>query len=175
MPVQELNLLSVLKLKFYVYLHKIYCNDFVQLNFNLLYSRRCTIHVSLDLSVAFDTMDFFLNRLKSVYGVCETAHGWFKSYLLDRHYRVCINSIFSEKHKLKCGVPQGSVLKARIYTMYTEPMRTLITKHQVSYHSYADDTQLYVQCDNDESQFNLQSKDEHCIADVCKWIKSNAL
>ena len=64
---------------------------------------RCTILVSLDLSAAFDTVDhdIFLNRLKSVYGVCGTAHAWFMTYLLNRHYRVCINSSFSEKHKLK--------------------------------------------------------------------------
>ena len=139
---------------------------------------RCTILVSLDLSAAFDTVDhdIFINRLKSVYGAYGTAHALFKSYLLNRHYRVCINSSFSEKHKLKCGVPQGSVLGARMYTMYTEPMRTLITKHQVSYHSYADDTQLYVHCDNDETSIQLAIKRlEHCIADVCKWMKSNAL
>ena len=106
--------------------------------------------------------------------MCGTPHAWFKSYLLDRHYRVCIN--FSEKHKLKCGVPQGSVLGARTYTMYTEPMRTLITKHQMSYHSYADDTELYVHCDKDETSIQLAIKRlEQCIADVCKWMKSNAL
>ena len=55
-------------------------------------------------------------------------------------------------------------------------MRTLITKHQVSYHSYADDTQLYVHCDNDETSIQLAIKRlEHCIAGVCKWMKSNAL
>ena len=31
-----------------------------------------------------------------------------------------------QKHKLNYGVPQGSVLGARMYTMYTEPMRTHI-------------------------------------------------
>ena len=87
-----------------------------------------------------------------------------------------INSSFSEKHKLKCGVPQGPVLGARMHTMYTEQMRTPITKHQMSYHSYTDGTQLYDYCDNDETSIQLAIKRlEHCIADVCKWMKSNAL
>ena len=46
--------------------------------------------------------------------------------------------------KLKCGVPQGSVLGARMYAIYAHPMSNIVSKHDVSYHNYADDTQLYI-------------------------------
>ena len=63
-----------------------------------------------------------------------------------------------------------------MYTMYTEPMRTIIEEHNISYHSYADDTQLYIHCDNNELAIKAAIKQlEHCIADVCKWMTQNAL
>ena len=139
---------------------------------------QCTILAFLDLSAAFDTVghDIFLKRLQSVYGFCGTALSWFKTYLQDRQYKVCINSSFSQQHTLKCGVPQGSVLGARMYTMYTEPMRRIIEKHNISYHSYADDTQLYIHCDNNELSIQTAiTQLELCIADVCKWMAENVL
>ena len=139
---------------------------------------QCTILASLDLSAAFDTVDhdIFLKRLQSVYGICGTALSWFKTFLQNRQYKVCINSSFSQQHTLKYGVTQGSVLGARMYTMYTEPMRTIIEEHNISYHGYADDTQLFIHCDNNELAIKAATKQlEHCIADVCKWMTQNAL
>ena len=55
-------------------------------------------------------------------------------------------------------------------------MRTIIEEHNISYHSYADDTQLYIHCDNNELAIKAAIKQlEHCIADVCKWMTQNAL
>ena len=52
----------------------------------------------------------------------------------------------------------------------------MLQKHQISlFHSYAAATQLYVRCDNDETTIQLAIRLEHCIADVCKWMKNNAL
>ena len=60
--------------------------------------------------------------------------------------------------------------------MYTEPIRTLIEKHNISYHNYADDTQLYIYCHNNEPSIKAAIKQlKHCIADVCKWMTQNAL
>ena len=113
---------------------------------------KCTVLASLDLSAAFHTVDnaIFLRILQNLYGVEQTALQWFRSYLTDRTHQVCINNTLSESQFLKCGVPQGSVLGARLYSMYAYPMSTIIVKHnlQYRYHSYADDTQIYLQCDN---------------------------
>ena len=85
---------------------------------------KCTVLASLDLSAAFDTVDYviFLRKLQNLYGVEQTALQWFGSYLTDRTHQVCIHNTLSESQFLKCGVPQGSVLGARLYSMYAYPM-----------------------------------------------------
>ena len=139
---------------------------------------QCVILASLDLSSAFDTVDhaIFLRRLQDMYGICNTFQKWFDSYLTNREPRVCINTSFSNPRYLKCGVPQGSVLGARIYTMYVRPMSEIINRHNVSYHSYADDSQLYIQCDNNEESIRCAiTRLEQCISDICEWMSGNSL
>ena len=106
---------------------------------------QCTILASLDLSAAFDTVDhdIFLKRLQSVYGICVTALSWFKTFLQNRQYKVCINYSFSQQHTLKYGVPQGSLLGARMYTIYTEPMRTIIKESTTSHIKATPTTRSY--------------------------------
>ena len=98
------------------------------------------------------------------------------TYLTDRTHQVCINNTPIESQFLKCGVPQGSVLGARLYSMYAYPMSTIIVKHNLQYHSYAGDTQIYRQCDNtDDAIKETINRLENCIADVSAWMKKNSL
>ncbi len=139
---------------------------------------RCMLLASLDLSAAFDTVDhaILVRRLKHLFCIDDTALLWFQSYLHNRSTRVNINNSLSETFNVTCGVPQGSVLGARMYTMYTQPLTNIISKHDILYHCYADDTQVYLQCDN-----NTQSIDaakvrlQLCIANICEWMDDNAL
>ena len=133
---------------------------------------------SLDLSAAFVTVDhdIFLHRLQSTYGISGIFYCWFKSYLENRKLRVCVHSSHSKTQKLKCGVPQGSVLDARMYAMYEHPMSNIVNKHDVSYHNYADDAQLYIACDNNKASVMQAVKSlEDCIADISEWMGCNSL
>ena len=139
---------------------------------------QCIILASLDLSAAFDTVDhdIFIGRMHTYYGIRETALQWFQSYLDRRCYRVLINNTFSSAHTLSCGVPQGSVLGARMYTIYVAPLANVINKHSINYHCYADATQIYLQCTNNTK--NVQeaiTRIQDCITDVSIWMSSSAL
>ena len=149
-------------------------NDIIQ----SLDVKHCTILASLDLSAAFDTVDHkvFLHKLYNEFGIEDEALNWFRSYLDNRKHRVSINGISSDSHKLKCGVPQGSVLGARMYTMYTRQLSHITLRHGLQHHSYAGDTQIYIQCENNaEARSEAMAKLEHCISDICIWMKANAL
>ena len=149
-------------------------NDILQATDN----NKCVILASLDLSAAFDTVDHstFVYRLKNLYGVSDISLRWFTSYLTNRSYKVCVNGSLSTSHSLISGVPQGSVLGARFYTMYTYPMSKIVKDHNLCYHSYADDTQIYVQCENNATDINTAiSRLKDCIGDICLWMSNSSL
>ena len=119
-------------------------------------TNKCTVLSSLDVSAAFDTVDhtICIRRLNYLYGVVGTVLQWFESFLNNRDNKVCVNDVFSVSRDANCGVPQGSVLGARLYTMYVYPLTTIIQQHGLQYHTYADDTQIYLQCDNHHDAIN---------------------
>ena len=83
-----------------------------------------------------------LTRLEYTFGVHSTAFAWFKSYLYDRLQKVSVSNVQSDPVKLSCGVPQGSVLGPVLFTLYTTPLASIINRHNLNHHFYADDTQL---------------------------------
>jgi hypothetical protein len=99
----------------------------------------------LDLSAAFDVIDhnILLNRLDYAFGISGDALSWIKSYLVDRPQRVAINLDHSDDMQLKYGVPQDSVLGPSLYCMFAKPVEEICRRHGMSYHRYADDTQVY--------------------------------
>ena len=87
-----------------------------------------------------------------------------------------MHSSHSETQNLKCSVPQGSVLGARMYAMYAHLMPNVVNQHNASYHNYADDTQLYIACDNNKALVMQAVKSlEDCIADISEWMGCNSL
>ena len=100
----------------------------------------------LDLSTAFNTIDhtILLDRLNGYYGISELALGWFKSYLSGRTHSVKVGSTFSHPVALQYGVPQGSVLGPIIFSLYSNPISSIIQSHSsINYHFYANDTPTF--------------------------------
>ena len=67
---------------------------------NSLHRSRVVFVVLLDLSAAFDTVDYniLLNRLSKTFHVTQTAHQWFASYLHGHTNRVSIEGVFFQRN-----------------------------------------------------------------------------
>jgi hypothetical protein len=52
------------------------------------------------------------------YGIRGLALQWIKSYFTDRQQYVQFNSTCSSLSKIKCGVPQGSILRPLFFLIY---------------------------------------------------------
>ena len=125
-------------------------------------------------TVSFDTLqhEILIQRLADI-GVRDKALEWFRSYLVDRTTSVKVNNSRSCS-LVKYGVPQGSVLGPTLFNVYCRPLGRIIRKHDISYHMYADDSQLYVDfspCDEKTALANLQ----RCIQEVREWLRENFL
>ena len=123
--------------------------------------------VLLDLSAAFDTIDHVIlfEILVKYVGFRGKALDLIKSYFSDRTQRVQIDGILSEFAEIVCGVPQGTVLGPLKFCLYMLPLSAILRFHNIGYHVYADDTQIYVsfKC---EDPLQALGKINLCISDI---------
>ncbi len=117
--------------------------------------------------------DIFIDRLQNYTGIQGQALRWFRSYLSDRYHFVYLNGEASQLSPVKYGVPQGSVLGPLLFSLYMLPLGNIITKNGISFHCYADDTQLYISTRPDET--SKLSKLTECVKNIKDWMTSNFL
>ena len=133
--------------------------------------RHGVILILLDMSAAFNTVDHdvLVTRLEQRFGLTGCAIAWIKSYLSDRSQSVKIHGVF--------GVPQGSALGPLLFTIYTTPIGDIIRRHQLNFHLYAEDTQLYVnfELSDDDNKLSSLNKIENCVSEVRMWMNANFL
>ena len=132
--------------------------------------------VLLDMSAAFDTVDhsILLRRLHERYGVTDTAHRWFASYLDKSQQSVLIDGELSDPMTIAWGMPQGSVVGPEMFVVYSAPIEDIISKHNLESMSYADDTQLYVVIKL-SNRVSTLSNLENCLHDIRTWLSENKL
>ena len=85
---------------------------------------------------------------------------WFALYLSKRKQFVSIDGYKSNLADVKCGLPQGSILRSLLFLIYINDLHVAI-KHSEVYH-FADDTNLLnfnscVKSTNKEVNYGLKT------------------
>ena len=88
---------------------------------------------------------------RDLFGITDTALTWFSSYLSGRSQCVSINGETSDCYPLPFGVPQGSCLGPLLFSAYASKLFEVIKLYLPNAHAFADDTQLYLSFNPDNS------------------------
>jgi hypothetical protein len=126
--------------------------------------------VLLDLQKAFDTVnhDILLMKLQAI-GLSSDIVNWFRSYLSDRLQTVNISNISSSPSKIRCSVPQGSILGPLLFLIYVNDMSAVVKNKLLL---YADDSAILVSGKNKDQITSALSKD---LEFVSHWLVDNKL
>ena len=124
----------------------------------------------LDLSAAFDTIDHntLLNHIVKRLGIQDTSLSWFQLYLSERSQTVLTDGCVSGSMSLLCSILHGSVLCPVVFSIYSEPICEIARKQDITVHSYADDTQLYL-------SFEVCDDVSECDDEIREWTRKNML
>ena len=132
----------------------------------------------------FDTIDhdILLSKPKSRFVVTGVVLKWLGSYLKDRTQVVEIGVPLSggsrsEFISLRSDILQGSVLGPLLFTTYTVPIGNICRRHQVEFHLYADDTQIYLSFRPSIPfpKHDCIARIEKCIEEIGIWMTQNLI
>ena len=145
---------------------------------------KISILASLDMSAAFDTLDHatLLHRLEHTFGLFGCVVSWIHSYLSERSSHVKVDKSSSSRTPSPTGVAQDSVLGPLLFVLFISPISSVIQPTSelsnknmtVSFHQYADDTQLHIGTNSSTLATQVASL-ESCTVRVNDWLLQNGL
>ena len=80
----------------------------------------------------------------------------------------------SDAYDFRYGVPQGAVLGLILFTIYLRELDNMKKQHNISFHMYADDNQLYLAF-RPSGIARATLSTETCVAEIMTWMTSNQL
>ena len=72
-------------------------------------------------------------------------------------------------------MPDGSVLGPVLFILYVADLADIVAEHNISFHAYADDNQLYIHCQPEDAQsavLNVQQCVSVDLLDGCQSTPS---
>jgi hypothetical protein len=130
-----------------------------------------------DLQKAFDCVHhkILLDKPK-FYGIDGKFKTLMESYLTNRYQKVTLEKIgynnnSSERVRINCGVPQGSIVGPFFFLIYIYDLPALINKDN-NIVLYADDASIVI-TDTNRDVFNLHAN--VLFNDINNWFKNNLL
>ena len=86
----------------------------------------------------------------------------------NRTQLVKVDDASSAVRPVHWGVPQGSVLGPMLYLLYTSPLGDIVPEHGLSFHFYADGSQLYTSfaCNDTSDLMAAKQRLETCVTDI---------
>ena len=104
------------------------------------------------------------------YSFHDTTYKWLKNYVYNRRQFVCVTGCYSNKARLLCGVPQGSILGPLLFLIYINDLSNVF--NSFSSIMFADDTTLVLS----HSNFNSLIKDANVgLTAHATWFRLNKL
>ena len=136
--------------------------------------REEVILVLLDLSAAFNTIDHLIlfSHLEHRFSIRGIALDWIKSYFSDRLQRIFIGDQYFKPSTLTDGVSQGSCFGPILFTLNCSPLEEIIRKYYLDFMIYADNSQLYLTCNNTCASKTIINS---CLDEIRTWMAANPL
>ena len=130
-----------------------------------------TLGVFIDLFKAFATVNhnILLEKLKAN-GFQTDKLKWFRTYLSSRKHFILFGNSKTEKKIVKCGVPQGSVLRPLLLLIFINDLNNSTKVFDPVF--FGDDTDLLCSDDNVRTLFETANQERNQIND---WFLANKL
>ena len=94
----------------------------------------------MDLSAAFNTVshELLLTVLKEGFGIKDVALNYYENYLKPRHFKVCINGMYSAQKTMDFNVLQGSSKGTYLFMCYAWTLNEVVPK-SLTLNGFAED------------------------------------
>ena len=126
--------------------------------------------IFIDCSKAFNSIDHHIleQKIKGI-GITGQLYNLIESYLKGRQQYTEVNGTASELKETRHGVPQGSLLGPRLFSLFMNEILESISAGEV--HLYADDIAFVTGATTDQIIYKMQV----LAKEVTQWCRRNKI